>query len=402
MTNCYLAFQIGSMKESVYPLLGPTTIGRGADNTITVPDPTVSRHHAKLSFQDGTWIVEDLGSANGITLEGKRIEKLVLKPGDTFKLGEIAFSLLDHGTPDARDHFTQTVEILSASAVDLEVLEDKEKAEFLHKRLQDAIAAIPFFSCLEAREHRLLTDTAILHGFSDGDMIIREGDPGRSIYAVLSGRVKVFLRDYQGTELELVNLGESEFFGEMSFLTGKPRPAYVMATESTMVMELSYPSMRKLVQENSAVRKVLIDSYYDRLRSNKEKRSKQGMDERRKHPRLKVRLPVNLKLVPVDETRDQAGQSLLKAVSVDISLSGILVGVPRADTDEFHSKQQLQLEIGLTEALGKVRTSGTIRYIKSAGRDKKIPLLAIEFVDMTPADTKKLREFIYGKDHLTD
>jgi len=390
------------MKESVYPLLGPTTIGRGADNTITVPDPTVSRHHAKLSFQDGTWIVEDLGSANGITVEGKRIEKLVLKPGDTFKLGEIAFSLLNHGTPDARDHFTQTVEILSASAVDLEVLEDKEKAEFLHKRLQDAIAAIPFFSCLEAREHRLLTDTAILHGFSDGDMIIREGDPGRSIYAVLSGRVKVFLRDYQGTELELVNLGESEFFGEMSFLTGKPRPAYVMAIEPTMVMELSYPSMRKLVQENSAVRKVLIDSYYDRLISNKEKRSKRGMEEGRKHPRLKIRLPVNLKLVRVDKTRDQTGQSSLKAVSLYISLSGILVGVPRADTDKFHSKQQLQLEIGLTEALGKVRTSGTIRYVKSAGRDKKIPLLAIEFVDMIPADTKKLRDFIYGKDHLTD
>jgi c-di-GMP-binding flagellar brake protein YcgR len=92
----------------------------------------------------------------------------------------------------------------------------------------------------------------------------------------------------------------------------------------------------------------------------------------------------------------------LKAVSVDISLSGILVGVPRADTDEFHSKQQLQLEIGLTEALGKVRTSGTIRYVKSAGRDKKIPLLAIEFVDMTAADTNKLREFLYGKDHLSD
>jgi len=402
MKNCYLTFQIGSMKQSIYPLLGPTTIGRGADNTITVPDPTVSRHHAKLSFQDGTWTVEDLGSANGITVQGKRLEKVVLKPGDTFKLGEIAFSLLDHGTPHARDQFTQTVEILSASAADLEVLEDKEKAEFWYKRLHNVIATIPFFSLLDAKEHRLLTDTAILHGFSAGDMIIREGDPGRSIYAVLSGRVKVFLRDYRGSELELANLGESEFFGEMSFLTGKPRPAYVMATESTMVMELSYPSMRKLVQENSAVRKVLIDSYYDRLRSNKEKRSKQGMDERRKHPRLKVRLPVNLKLVPVDETRDQAGQSLLKAVSVDISLSGILVGVPRADTDEFHSKQQLQLEIGLTEALGKVRTSGTIRYIKSAGRDKKIPLLAIEFVDMTPADTNKLREFIYGKDHLTD
>jgi CRP-like cAMP-binding protein len=398
----YLTFQIGSMKESVYPLLGTTTIGRGADNTITVPDPKVSRHHAKLSFQDRTWIVEDLGSANGITVEGKRIEKLVLKTGDTFKLGEIAFSLLDHGTPDARDQFTQTVEILSASAADLEVLDDKRKTDFWHKRLHNVIATIPFFPCLDEKEHRLLTDTATLHGIKPGEIIIREGDPGRSIYAVLSGRVKVFLRDYRGSELELANLGESEFFGEMSFLTGKPRSAYVMAKEPAMVIELNYKSMRKLVQENSAAKKVLLDYYHDRLKNNEEKRSKGGLEERRKHPRLKLRLPVNLELVSTNTTEDPAGQNSWKAISVDISLSGILLGVPEAETGTFRPTQQIQLEIGLTEALEKVRTSGTIRYVKSAGRDKKIPLLAIEFVDMTPADSNKLREFIYGKDHLTD
>jgi len=248
----------------------------------------------------------------------------------------------------------------------------------------------------------LLTDTATLHGIKAGEMIIREGDPGRSIYAVLSGRVKVFLRDYRGSEVKLATLGESEFFGEMSFLTGKPRSACVMATEPTMVMELSYTSMRKLVQENSAVKKVLLDYYHDHLRSNKEKRSKGGMEERRRHPRLKERLPVNLKLLPGNKTRDQAGQSFWKAVSVDISLSGILLGIPKADMGTFHSKQQVQLEIELREVWGKVRTSGTIRQVKPAGRDKKIPLLAIEFVDMSPADIGNLREFIYGKDQLTD
>jgi CRP-like cAMP-binding protein len=394
LTKYYLTFQLGSMKESVYPLMGPTTIGRGADNTITVPDPTVSRNHAKLGFQDGEWIVEDLGSANGIYIEGKRVEKLVLKPGDTFKLGEIAFSLLDYGTPDARDQFTQTVEILSASAADLEILDDKEKAEFWHKRLHNVIATIPFFSCLDAKEHRLLTETATLHGIKAGEIIIKKGDPGRSIYAVLSGRVKVFLRDYRERELELSTLGESDFFGEMSFLTGKPRSAYVMATEPTMVMELSYTTVRKLVQENSAAKKVLLDSYYDRLRSNKEKRSKGGMEERRKHPRLRVRLPVSLKRIPADETHDQLSQSLWQAVSVEISLSGILLGVPKADMGTFHSKQQVQLEIRLTEALEKVRTLGIIRQVKPAGQNKNIPLVAIEFVDISPADTNKLRELI--------
>jgi len=118
--------------------------------------------------------------------------------------------------------------------------------------------------------------------------------------------------------------------------------------------------------------------------------------------RPEVGPPANLKLIPVDKIRDQAAQSLLKALSADISLSGILLGIPKEDIDMFHSKQRVQLEIGITEVGGKVRTFGFIRHVKIAGRDKKVRLVAIEFVDISPADIKKLREFIYGKDHLSD
>ena len=52
MKQSYLAFEIGSMQKTVYPLLGPTTIGRSADNTITLPDPTTSRNHAAHGLVD--------------------------------------------------------------------------------------------------------------------------------------------------------------------------------------------------------------------------------------------------------------------------------------------------------------------------------------------------------------
>ena len=109
----------------------------------------------------------------------------------------------------------------------------------------------------------------MLHGFKAGEIIIREGDPGRSIYVVLNGRVKVFLRDYHGSELELDILSKSEFFGEISLLTGKPRSASVAAIDSTMVMELNYDSMRKLVHENPAAKDVLLEYYVDRLKKIK-------------------------------------------------------------------------------------------------------------------------------------
>ena len=276
MKNCHLAFQIGSMKKTVYPLLGQTTIGRDATNTITIPDPTVSRNHAKLFLQGKSWIVVDLGSANGIKIDGKQVEKLVLKPGLTFQLGEIAFTFLENETSEVRDEFTQTVEVRSASVEDLDILDEKEKAEFWTKRLQDVISSIPFFSSLDVLERKKLTDTSTLHGFNEGEMIIRQGDPSRSIYVVLSGRVRVFTRDHYGNQLELAILGESEFFGEISFLTGQPSPANIEAVDKNMLLELSYTSMRDVVNENAKVKKVLLGYYRKRLRDIKERCANQG------------------------------------------------------------------------------------------------------------------------------
>jgi hypothetical protein len=276
MKNCYLAFQIGSMKKTVYPLLGPTTIGRDANNTITLPDPTVSRNHAKLFLQGKSWIVEDWESANGITTDGKQVEKLVLKSGLTFHLGEIAITFLEDETFEAGGEFTETVEILLASVENLDILDEKEKAEFWTKRLQDVISSIPFFSSLDVLERKELTDTATLHGFNGGEMIIRQGDPGRSIYVVLNGRVRVFNRDHYGNQLELAILGESEFFGEISFLTGQPSPANVKAVDKSMLLELSYTSMREVVKDNVKVKKVLLEYYRKRLRDIKERCANQG------------------------------------------------------------------------------------------------------------------------------
>ena len=397
MTNCYLSFQIGFLKKTVYRLLGPTTIGRGSDNTITVPDQSVSRNHAKITLQGDTWVVEDLKNANGIVIDGKRVDKFALKSNDTFKLGEVEFRFIEKQTPEDSDEFTQTVEILSPSAADLDILAEKEKEEFWTKRLQDVISAIPFFFSLDTVEHNKLTDTATLHGFKAGEMIIREGDPGRSIYVVLNGRVKVFLRDYHGSELELDILGESEFFGEISFLTGKPRAASVAAIESTMVIELSYTSMRELVLENPAVKEVLLEYYIDRLKKIKAKRAEIGMDERRRDPRVNEQIPVLIVMLPNTAPTGQVRSRSWKADSVDISMNGILVRVPEAELEEFQPNDQVLLEIDLEADLGKVRTAGIVRRAMLYEMEKRTTLVGIKFVGMTDNDSKKLNNFIYGK-----
>ena len=275
MKKFYVAFQIGSMRKSVYPLLGPTTIGRGADNTITIPDPTISRNHAKLSFQKGYWEIEDMQSANGIMVNGSRVERMTLKSGDTFHLGDIRFSFIEREIAESENKFEDTVQILS-SVEGLGILEEKEEPESSLERIREVVAAIPFVHPLNEMERSELADTVELHGFSAEEIIIREGDRGRSIYVILSGRVRVFTTDSEGNEEELAILVEGQFFGEMSLLTGKSRSAYVSALDTSMLMELSFTSMRKLIRGNLKVKEVLLDYYRDRQRTAKVKGDKIG------------------------------------------------------------------------------------------------------------------------------
>ena len=100
--------------------------------------------------------------------------------------------------------------------------------------------------------------------FSAAEMIIREGDPGRSVYVILDGRVRVFTRDNGDNELELATLGVGQFFGEMSFVSGKPRSSSVAALELSVVVELSYDSMAKVIENNQAVKEVLEE--YHKIR----------------------------------------------------------------------------------------------------------------------------------------
>jgi pSer/pThr/pTyr-binding forkhead associated (FHA) protein len=74
-----------------------TSIGRTQGNDIILPDPTVSRRHARLAFHNGQWYLEDLNSSNGSFVNGVRIYRPApLMDGDELRLGDevMTFGLL--------------------------------------------------------------------------------------------------------------------------------------------------------------------------------------------------------------------------------------------------------------------------------------------------------------------
>ncbi len=62
-------------------------LGRSADNDIVVEAEAVSRHHAELRQVDGRWSITDLGSTNGLTIDGRRVTEHTLGDGDLVRIG---------------------------------------------------------------------------------------------------------------------------------------------------------------------------------------------------------------------------------------------------------------------------------------------------------------------------
>jgi hypothetical protein len=65
-------------------------IGRHADNELPISDASMSRHHAQIQLKrDGTFLVTDLESMNGVFVNEKRITSSPVKHGDLVELGDV-------------------------------------------------------------------------------------------------------------------------------------------------------------------------------------------------------------------------------------------------------------------------------------------------------------------------
>jgi pSer/pThr/pTyr-binding forkhead associated (FHA) protein len=66
---------------------GKLFIGRSATNALALNDQQASRQHARLDFVNGSWVITDLNSSNGVYLNGLRITRHPIYVGDTIQIG---------------------------------------------------------------------------------------------------------------------------------------------------------------------------------------------------------------------------------------------------------------------------------------------------------------------------
>ena len=109
------------------------------------------------------------------------------------------------------------------------------------------LAAVDLFAVLGDEQRAAIAAAAARRVYGSGEAIVRQGEPGESMYVVCSGKVAVVLEPHR---VEVAAIEPGGYFGEMSLLTGEPRSATVIARGETDVLEVTADDFRRLAGEN--------------------------------------------------------------------------------------------------------------------------------------------------------
>ncbi|HET6266438.1 MAG TPA: cyclic nucleotide-binding domain-containing protein [Acidobacteriota bacterium] len=129
---------------------------------------------------------------------------------------------------------------------------DAEKPAMYGMRVETKL-----FSNFSPDEFKRVVSSLALHHYEEDTIVVKEGDPGNSLFVVVMGEVRVLTKDKKNREVVLANLGEGEFFGEISLLTSKPRTATIITNTDSELLELTRKDYEKISADHPNVKKVM-------------------------------------------------------------------------------------------------------------------------------------------------
>ncbi|MGE5557717.1 MAG: Crp/Fnr family transcriptional regulator [Bacillota bacterium] len=122
------------------------------------------------------------------------------------------------------------------------------------------------FSGLSAQELKQCETYFRVVNYPWQSSIFQEGDVGGAMYFINQGKVKIGKKGKDGRDIILAELGEGDFFGEMSLLDDKPRSAFAVAITDTFLSQLTKDNFIRLLNINPNISFKLLQSFSKRLR----------------------------------------------------------------------------------------------------------------------------------------
>ncbi|MDH5324127.1 MAG: cyclic nucleotide-binding domain-containing protein [Gammaproteobacteria bacterium] len=119
--------------------------------------------------------------------------------------------------------------------------------------LRSILESIPIFSSLGDTDLNALSNYAYTQIVPKGTTVVRQGDPGDALYVILSGRVKVYTLDHEGTAVTLRYMQAGDYFGELSVLDCEQRSASVETLETCNLAIIPSGEFGKILNKSPAM-----------------------------------------------------------------------------------------------------------------------------------------------------
>lgn len=133
-----------------------------------------------------------------------------------------------------------------------------------------AVGGSHLFKSLDEEGLALLLKQATNTSYSEGQVVVREGDPGEAMYLLQEGQVRVYTCKGDN-QIELAVLGAGACVGEVALLTGTPRTATVEAIEPCKVLCFHKSQIDEILRAYPKVRKLLNAVILGRARDTMDK-----------------------------------------------------------------------------------------------------------------------------------
>jgi len=157
------------------------------------------------------------------------------------------------------ENLTESITVKAAAEEEPPAMAEKQEPPARTVRVETKL-----FAHLKPEEFKQIVSKLNLRHYDEDTIVVSEGDAGNSLFIVVQGEVRVLTKDVKEKEVVLANLGEGEFFGEVSLLTGKPRTATIITNTISDLLELTKADYDNIIAKYPHVRQVLEEFHLQR------------------------------------------------------------------------------------------------------------------------------------------
>lgn len=140
-----------------------------------------------------------------------------------------------------------------------------------YQQKKNFLRGLELFKDLKDRELGFLVESLHTRSYKEGEIVFMEGDIGRALFILETGKVELTRRDEEGKSRRIFTLEEGDFFGEMALLEQLPRMATAVAVERSQLHLLYRSKLDSILHYHPQIG-ISIMTHLARLLSNRLRR----------------------------------------------------------------------------------------------------------------------------------